>query len=372
MSLTVRRAATEASDAEHAVEELAQGLDPDAAVIFCFVSPRYDLDALGAALASRFPDTCVVGATTSGQIGSRGFQPVGIVATSVGGPLRAEAFVIEPLDQTMATVARVSTTLQARLDETPKGEQAFGFLLVDGLSMREERLASALYTSVARLPVIGGSAGDDLGFVKTHVYANGRFRQNAAVLTLVRTPLPFVPVKVMHHVPTDQKMVITAADPEQRIVYEINGRPAAEAYAEMVGVTVEELGPEAFSKHPVMLRIGSEHYIRSIQQIEDGAIRFYCAIERGLVLTLAKPARVMESLQEAFRSVEKAIGPPSLVLGCDCILRRLELEDLGMAEEVGAFFAEQGVVGFSTYGEQIDGLHVNQTFTGIALGGAVS
>ena len=54
-------------------------------------------------------------------------------------------------------------------------------------------------------------------------------------------------------------------------------------------------------------------------------------------------------------------------IGCDCILRRLELEALGLAEEVGHFMAEHKVVGFSTYGEQLRGVHVNQTFVGLAL-----
>jgi len=31
--------------------------------------------------------------------------------------------------------------------------------------------------------------------------------------------------------------------------------------------------------------------------------------------------------------------------------------------------AQYGVFGFSTYGEQFNGVHVNQTFTGVALGG---
>jgi hypothetical protein len=49
-------------------------------------------------------------------------------------------------------------------------------------------------------------------------------------------------------------------------------------------------------------------------------------------------------------------------------LRRLELEQRGLDGAVGAFLATQKVVGFSTYGEQFNALHVNQTFTGVALG----
>ncbi|MCC6877666.1 MAG: hypothetical protein IT378_25380 [Sandaracinaceae bacterium] len=62
------------------------------------------------------------------------------------------------------------------------------------------------------------------------------------------------------------------------------------------------------------------------------------------------------------------LGAVEAVLGCDCILRRLELERTGLDGEVGRFLAEQRVVGFSTYGEQFNAVHVNQTFAGIAIG----
>ena len=42
-----------------------------------------------------------------------------------------------------------------------------------------------------------------------------------------------------------------------------------------------------------------------------------------------------------------------------------------LAAYVGTFgelLAENQVVGFTTYGEQFNGMHVNQTFTGVALG----
>ena len=56
------------------------------------------------------------------------------------------------------------------------------------------------------------------------------------------------------------------------------------------------------------------------------------------------------------------------MLGCDCILRRLETEREGIKERIGEIFARNNVVGFATYGEQFNSMHVNQTFTGIAIG----
>ena len=59
--------------------------------------------------------------------------------------------------------------------------------------------------------------------------------------------------------------------------------------------------------------------------------------------------------------------PPLLVLGFDCILRRLALERAGMAGQMSDLLARYHVAGFNTYGEQHSGMHVNQTFVGMAL-----
>ena len=41
--------------------------------------------------------------------------------------------------------------------------------------------------------------------------------------------------------------------------------------------------------------------------------------------------------------------------------------DQGDLEQIGGFLREQRVMGFNTYGEQFNGMHINQTFTGVAI-----
>ena len=43
------------------------------------------------------------------------------------------------------------------------------------------------------------------------------------------------------------------------------------------------------------------------------------------------------------------------------------LEQAGLGESVGRIYREHRVAGFNTYGEQHGGLHVNQTFVGLAF-----
>jgi hypothetical protein len=118
-----------------------------------------------------------------------------------------------------------------------------------------------------------------------------------------------------------------------------------------------------------MLRAGDRYYLRSIQQIEeDGSLRFFCAIDQGLVLRLGTSGHMLEALRAELEKLDEKVGGAELILVFDCILRRMEFEQHGIDDAVGQLLSKHHVVGFSTYGEQCDALHVNQTMVGVAFG----
>lgn len=373
--LSVKSAYSNALRPAQAVAELAAGLEqPDVKAVIFFCSSEYDLDELGEALRGSF--ACpVIGCTSAGEItASLGYLKNGIVGVSLcSDELSIHPRLIFPLDtfgvnaaEALASDLRTSLKGGGGFD----GEKMFGLLLVDGLSMLEEQLIASIYNQLANVPVIGGSAGDDLHFREARVYWEGKFLSNAAVFTLFETTLPFKAFQTQHFEPTDTKLVITESNCATRTVMEINGGPAADEYAKAVGLEVTELTPQVFAAYPVMLKIGGEHYVRSIQKANpDGSLTFYCAIDNGLVLTVAKGKALLQNLKEHLDELRDELPNLKLVLGCDCILRRLELEQKDLIEDACDVLKDSTFVGFSTYGEQYNGIHVNQTLTGIALGG---
>jgi hypothetical protein len=218
------------------------------------------------------------------------------------------------------------------------------------------------------IPIFGGSAGDGLTFGPTYIFFNGACYPNSAALAVIHSRRPFKVFKTQHFVESDRKMVVTEAIPEKRIVTEINGEPAGMEYAKVVGMEVDQLSPMIFAGYPVVLKVGGNYYVRSIQQVNsDGSLTFYCAIDEGIVLTVAKGQDIKENLLAALAQVETEIGKPQLIISCDCILRRLELVDKNLLGEVGTILADHNAIGFSTYGEQYQAMHINQTFTGVAI-----
>jgi hypothetical protein len=135
---------------------------------------------------------------------------------------------------------------------------------------------------------------------------------------------------------------------------------------------VDALTPFVFAAHPYVVRVGGKNHVRAIQKLnQDESLTFFGAIEEGIVLTIAKSVDLIENLESAFERIQQRIGRPHLVLGFDSVLRYLEATQLGVTDRVGDIMRANNVIGFATYGEQINATHVNQTFTAVAIGNRV-
>lgn len=356
--------------AADAASLLAAGLGsgPFAAVIL-FVSPEADLGRLSAALPAAFPGISVIGCTTAGEIGANGYAEGEIVALG----LPSHCFAVQSLTLDLARIdaqAVIGTMIRSRAAMAaahPAWQSEFGFLMVDGLSIREDELTAALGPGLGPMPLFGGSAGDGTSFRQTFVLSDGAFRQGRAVLTLVRTPCRIKVFSLDHLVPTERRMVVTEADPAHRIVRRINAEPAAREYARLLGKDPAQLTTFTFAAHPVVVRVGGKHHVRAIQRMApNGDLVFFSAIDEGLVLTLAEPQDMAVHLDQALTALAEG-GAPAAILACDCILRRMEAQEKQLYGAVSALLRKHGVTGFSTYGEQVNSMHVNQTMTGVAI-----
>ncbi|NUB43039.1 FIST C-terminal domain-containing protein [Fertoebacter nigrum] len=363
--------ATVAAHAAGAAAALREGLGcgPFALVIL-FISPEADITLLAAQAEAAFAGTPVIGCTTAGEISDRGYTEGEIVAVG----LSAAHFAVDPLLipdlGDLNPEALIGRLIRARAGlgrENPGWLHEFAFLMVDGLSIREDELTSALASGLGPVPLFGGSAADGTRFRETFVLHAGRVLRNAAVLALVRSDCRVKVFNLDHLIPTDRRMVVTEADPKHRIVRRINAEPAAREYARLLGKDPAQLTTFTFAAHPVVVRIGGKHHVRAIQQVaENGDLVFFSAIDEGLVLTLAEPQDMVAHLDAELTALARG-GAPQAILACDCILRRMEAQEKQSLGAISQLLRQHRVVGFSTYGEQLNGMHVNQTMTGVAI-----
>ncbi len=364
-----------ATETQEVAQELArQLLHPHLGFVLFFCSAEYDLRALGVALQQSFGGIRLAGCTSAGEITPGGYGRGGV--TAVGFDHRHFSIAVELIDEmehfnlidAQHMVERLVGNCRSNTLAPIKGN-SFALTLLDGLSSREEMVLAALSAALGDIPHFGGSAGDDNYLTHTHVYFGGLFHSGAAVVLLINTWLDFEVFTTHHILPRVEKLVVTRADSTLRRVYELNAEPAAEEYAQIVGVPVAQLDHRMFAAHPLAVRINDQYYVRAVQQVNpDLSLGFYCAVENGIVLTAMTPGPLLPNLETLFDGLQERLGPLLLTIGCDCFLRRLELEDDGSVEQIGAFLRKHRVMGFNTYGEQFNGMHINQTFTGVAIG----
>ncbi len=314
------------------------------------------------------------GCSTAGEITPRGLEEGHMVAVLFPAVLFCvESAMVDNLsstgmDRITDEVEALRRSLRVKVEGRPAGS-TFALCFIDGLSHAEEAATSAIHWGLDGIPLIGGSAGDDLKFETTRLIADGRVTSDSAIVVLVATEIPFRVFKTDNFVPTEEKLVVTASDPEHRLVREFNAADAAEEYASSVGIDKHSLTPLSFASHPVVVKVGGEYYCRSIQKMNtDGSLSFFCAIDDGVVLSIAEPKGMVETTRAALSSVSERLGGIDMILGFDCVLRRLDAHNRQVLRGISELYREHRVIGFGTYGEQYRSMHLNQTFTGIAFG----
>ncbi|SFF80299.1 nitric oxide-sensing protein NosP [Neptunomonas qingdaonensis] len=367
------------SDPFAAAAELQQQLRQqlrfeDLGCVLFFCTAEYDLSLLAEAMNQAFEGVQLAGCTTAGEITAEGYAQGAISAIGFNRRhFAVETCLIRAMDDFSLTHAQSvveSFINKGRVKQlAPIKGNSFVLTLLDGLSVQEEQVLATLSSALGNIPHFGGSAGDDIHLSHTHVFAHGAFYTGAAVVLLFNTDCEFEVFTTHHLLTLSEKLVVTSAERETRRVYELNAEPAAEEYAALIGVPVDELTPQVFALNPLAVRIGDDFYVRSIQKVNaDLSLTFYCAVENGIVLTRMQRGDMLQNLTRQLERIEKKIGSPQLIIGCDCFLRRLEIEHLNIVQEASALLRQHKVVGFNTYGEHINGMHINQTFTGVVIG----
>ena len=221
-------AVSKAIDPAIASQELYQQLNKaNISFVLFYCSSTYALDTLAQTMESTFTDVDIVGCTTAGEVTNQGYEQHSIVAIGFSSQYFAIcATLIESMEKfdtinAQSTINELVENCQSK-ELTEIKNNSFLLTLLDGLSSSEEQFLVTLNSAARAIPHFGGSAGDDINLTKTHVYYHGKFYQNAAIVIMVNTILPFE-VFTCHHIKRPiEKLVVTDADAANRTVYELN------------------------------------------------------------------------------------------------------------------------------------------------------
>jgi hypothetical protein len=368
-------AGTAAQVVAELTDQLRTGLaGTPAGVVLFFAAADYLPEDLAGPLTAAFPEATVLGCSTAGEFTDSAWGSGGVSAIALPTSLvvRSAAALVDlsadPATGVGAGVGAIEAALGTEL-RTLDPTRHLGLVLIDGVHGAEEAVNEALGNAAPLLDVVGGSAGDNLVFEQTWVAVGDQVSRCGAALVVCETTGPFTVLKTCTFTPSTTKLRVTRADVQARIVYEFDGRPAPQAYADAIGVHPQDLGTEAFMAHPLGLMVDGAPFIRSPQLLTaDGGIRFYCQILDGMEVEVMQPGDIIAETAAALDTALATLdGTASAGVLFNCILRRLELDAKGETQTFVDTFKDVPLAGFHTYGESWLG-HMNQTLTGVLFG----
>lgn len=358
-------------DVDKAVDHIARQLSGiDAGLVLYFASPVYPADRVSKKMSDAFPGIPTVGCTTAGEMITNEMGQDSMVAMAWQKDtlkfLKTE--VLQNIKTDHQAVEKAFKGFEDSLGGSMKNldpSRYVGLVMIDGLSGCEEMINDRI-GNLTNIPFVGGSAGDNFMFQNTYLFADGKTYTDAAVLVLMEPAEGFAILKTQSFVMTDKKLTPTKVDEKRRMVIEFNHKPATEAYAEILGISVNDLA-EHLGEYPVGLVFDENNYfVRSPQQIEGTSIIFYCSIKEGLELTILRSRDIVGDTRKDLEKAEKTLGKVNAVVDFNCCLRTLELGKEGKLKAYSDIFHPVPAIGFATYGESYIG-HINQTSTMLLL-----
>jgi hypothetical protein len=344
-----------------AIGDALRGDDPKLLVVLC--SSSYNLPVLLGEIRARAGEVPLIGCTTAGEITGSGPADASVVVVAIGG----DGFAVETARATEASRgaraagAHVASCVPVR-EDLP---HSVLLLLTDGLVGDHQEIVRGAYGVLgARVPLVGGCAGDDLKMARTFQFHGDEVLTDAVVAAGIASDAPFGIGARHGWRRVGEEMLVTSSAGNR--VYTLDDRPALDVYLEHLGLgEPADGGQEALARlaltHPFGLgRQDGEELVRNIGGGDLGERSLSCIAEvpqGALVWIMEGDARSVLAATDAaaadsFAALEGR--PPLGIIAFDCIARRQVLGAARIHTEIDRLAAlAQGapIAGFYTYGE---------------------
>ncbi|EMA41644.1 FIST N-terminal domain-containing protein [Halobiforma nitratireducens] len=374
-----------------AATQAADGLETDGRVDFgqVFCAAEYDYEAVLDGIRSVVGDEAeLIGASSSGEF-TEETSTEGSVAVALAASDTVQFFSGLGTDLSDGVAAAVNEAVESLPGSVAGYPHLSAIVLHDGLAGVGDQVAVATQRNLGHeTSFVGGSAADDLSMEATHVFHNETVESDAVVVGLLASKEP-ITISVDHgHSPISEPMTVTKSEGGR--ILELDGKPAFEAWREVVEPYLEERGRtvdfDALEDGSLELfglltefEFGIEegrgasddgYKIRwpGLSLTTEGYLDFPVGVPEGTELRVMHSPKSdqIESARDTARDAVENAGSSEIAGGFvyDCACRSIILEDeFGEAVDAMADELEVPFTGFETYGElcmergQLSGYH---------------
>lgn len=375
-------ARTRAADPEEAAAALTAGIGAAPRLAVLFASSDRDHAALGRAIRARLPaGTRLIGASTDGEVDRDGIHHGAALLAGLHGDFEVGIGVgrglsADGIEAGAAAIEQAAAGLGASpADLDPK--RCVGLVIDDGFRYKKEELLIGVLRDNPGLVLVGGGAASserDPAKQRAWVYLDDEVVTDAVLVAVFRTDAPWAALRSHWYEPSGRTIRITRVDDSCTRALEIDDKPAAAYYAELLGVGVEglEFGlPGGFSDSPTGLRIGNELVLRSPwKPLPDGSILFANMLTEGTEFELMRRTDPAASVRTFFaEQLPQQVRAPTCALLFNCGGRIWAATGLGILDELSrSFHAAPPAAGMNVHFEIYRGLAINTTLTVLAFG----
>lgn len=336
-----------------------------------FASYVFD-DSIAELMQRAFPGVLTIGCSSYAEMGESGISTGSLTAIAFSPDAFevAEAAVAERITSSVDAVDRAFRRLEERIGKRMIDldyHSHFGMTLFDGSSPNIEKVMERA-GNLSDIIFVGGYASDDFSMRGIRQYLNGETYRDSAVMSVFKPRGRFSLLKTQSAKPLGMTVMVTRADPADRVILELDGEPAANVYARSIGLDVEDLADDLFLIYPLGLMAEGEPFIRAGRRILDnGGLQLFCSVMEGQRLSLMRTEDIVLATGNALAEKRRELGEIRALVDFDCAHRALTLQSDRMEDNYAKLFDGIESAGFFTFGEAYIA-NINQTSVMVLFG----
>ncbi|MBO4416366.1 MAG: hypothetical protein J5824_10370 [Lachnospiraceae bacterium] len=337
-----------------------------------YFSPVSVFEGLTKELSQKFPHDQIFGATTnyaffadrkcSEEYGA------GTVIVAFGDTFDCRGGVIEEI---VMHPIEFAPAIERCLNEVPE-DNTVCLTFTTAFFGAEELVLDTLASAIGdrKIRVAGSSCAHENYERVTYVAYNGTVYSSASIYLFVHNKIGRISViKQDLFVPMRTEFRATSVDVRKRIVYELDGKPAASELARHLHYELYELD-EHLADYGLGREIGDELFMAELVKItKEKGLEVLASVFGGSKLCIVKRGKYDRLLADMIAKVRREIAQPRFMIYINCISLTKYYRSI---DWISVFSAGLGTLapafaGISGFGEQLDRTNINKTLIGIAF-----